>query len=122
MQDVEKSSEIVKFISSKAKGENSDETQTSTSSSFESYENGKESQRQLPWLRQCRIISHRAILNFLRAPNHYLIELFILIVIGAWTNFCHPSDFFPLFLDLLDYYYVSLLGDFFWVQHVGAGY
>lgn len=80
ISDPNKSTEIIKFLSLKEKGEHSGETQNSSSTSLESYENGKESHRQLPWLQQCRIISHRAILNFLRAPNHYFIELFILIV------------------------------------------
>lgn len=78
ISDTNKSTEIMKFISSKEKGETSDENSSSTS--LESYESGKESPRQLPWIRQCGVISHRAILNFIRAPNHYLIELFILIV------------------------------------------
>lgn len=92
ISDTKKSTEIIKFLSSSEKDENSDETQNSCSTSLQSYENGKESQRQLPWLRQCRIISHRAILNFLRAPNHYLIELLILIVMMLDTS-DFPSNF-----------------------------
>lgn len=81
ISDTNKSTEIIKYFSSKEKDEVSDDTQTSLSISLEDYGNEKENLNQVSWLRQCYIISHRAILNFLRAPNHYLIELFILIVI-----------------------------------------
>lgn len=95
ISDRNKSTEIMNYISSKEKGENSDLTQNSSSTSLESYDTTKESQRQLPWLRQCQVISHRAILNFIRAPYHYLVELFILIVI---TNYTWLSSHF--FLEL----------------------
>lgn len=78
ISDPKKSLEFVKCLaasknSSKKEG---DENLTPLSSSFECYEKKKP----LAWLQQCRIITHRAILNFLRAPSHYLIELFILSV------------------------------------------
>lgn len=78
--DTQKSSKVVNYLASvKGKEEekenemevkNDENKEISISSNF----------RTLPWIHQCRIISHRAILNFLRAPTHYLIELLILIV------------------------------------------
>jgi ABC-type multidrug transport system ATPase subunit len=79
ISDPRKSSEIIKFVSSKLEDGDA-KTFTPSSSSLESNENVKELQKSLPWLQQCCIISQRTTLNFVRAPNHYLIELFILIV------------------------------------------
>lgn len=81
ISDPKKSLKVVQCIASlEENGDKSSENLTTSSSSLESFEIEKIRYRPLPWIQQCRVISHRAILNFLRAPSHYLIELFILIV------------------------------------------
>lgn len=52
---------------------------SSSSSSEISIESDKDNEK-LSWLRQCKVISHRLILNFFRDPKQYLIELLILFV------------------------------------------
>lgn len=78
ISDPKKSIEVVKRLA--LKEDERSESSSPSSSSLASYEVEKDTYRPLPWIHQCRIISHRATLNFLRAPSHYLIELFILIV------------------------------------------
>lgn len=78
ISDPKKSSNVVKCLA--LKEDERSQNSTPSSSSLENYGTEKDIHRPLPWIHQCRIISHRATLNFLRAPSHYLIELFILIV------------------------------------------
>lgn len=88
ISDPKKSTEVVKRLAINEK-----DAVTSSSSSSSSLEGSScsemEQQQMLPWIEQCRVISHRAILNFVRAPTHYLIELFILIVRHKFSKEFH---------------------------------
>ena len=84
ISDPRQCTEIVNYVTSNKKAkiyddidEEFDEFRTSSSSET-SLDNDKD--ERLSWLRQCKVISHRSILNFVRHPNHYLIELLILLV------------------------------------------
>lgn len=84
ISDPRQCTEIVNYVKSKKNEkiyedyeEELEEYQTSSSSKM-SLNNEKD--ERLSWLRQCKVISHRSILNFVRYPNHYLIELLILFV------------------------------------------
>ena len=84
ISDPRQCTEIVNYVTSKKKEkiygdyeEEFDEFQTSSSSEM-SLNNEKD--ERLSWLCQCKVIAHRSILNFVRYPNHYLIELLILFV------------------------------------------
>lgn len=85
ISDPRQRTEIVDFLASKKELANYDELDGNsddflTSSSSEISLGNEGNDGRLSWLQQCRVISHRSILNFCRYPNHYLIELFILFV------------------------------------------
>jgi ABC-type multidrug transport system ATPase subunit len=77
ISDGEKRSEIVNYLASKCDKHDNAWHESSTSSE-RSY--GDEKSFKLSFLKQCKIISHRMILNFCRDPKNYLIELLILVV------------------------------------------
>ncbi|KAL7048844.1 hypothetical protein ACKWTF_003504 [Chironomus riparius] len=93
--------EIVNYVTSKKKEkiyedyeEEFDEFCTSSSSEM-SLDNEKD--ERLSWLCQCKVIAHRSILNFVRYPNHYLIELLILfifslVIMSVYSNISLDSE------------------------------
>ena len=68
------------------------------SSSFDDKKNGQK----VSWFRQVFLLSHRAILNFLHSPKHYLIELLILLVGFALKTFLSSFNEFFFLLVLFD--------------------
>lgn len=92
ISDSRKCANIVDFIASKGKFESNYDDESAefimSSSSTSETSLDDENNNILSWLRQCKIISHRAVLNFFRSPRHYLIELLILIV-SKKVFFCY---------------------------------
>jgi ABC-type multidrug transport system ATPase subunit len=77
ISDPKVASDVVKHVT---KNEKVDDVEEATIHSSKSSDEDAANRVKVSWLRQVFLLSHRQTLNFLHAPKHYLIELFILIV------------------------------------------